>query len=120
MLSIDTLILFSMLMILLKLCCSWSYFVGMQADILEKIICEVELSLQATGSFPESSVVEPPSTLMWTLFLLAQHFDRRRQYDKALEKIICEVELSLQATGSFPERCFIVITPSVLQIASFI
>jgi hypothetical protein len=72
MLSIDTLILFSMLMILLKLCCSWSYFVGMQADILEKIICEVELSLQATGSFPESSVVEPPSTLMWTLFLLAQ------------------------------------------------
>jgi hypothetical protein len=55
---------------LLKLCCSWSYFVGMQADILEKIICEVELSLQATGSFPE--------------------------------------------------RCFIVITPSVLQIASFI
>jgi hypothetical protein len=42
--------------------------------------------------------------------------------DKAdiLEKIICEVELSLQATGSFPERCFIVITPSVLQIASFI
>jgi uncharacterized membrane protein YjgN (DUF898 family) len=70
MLSIDTLILFCMLMILLKLCCSWSYFVGMQADILEKIICEVELSLQATGSFPE--------------------------------------------------RCFIVITPSVLQIASFI
>lgn len=70
MLSIDTLILFCMLMILLKLCC-WSYFVGMQADILEKIICEVELSLQATGSFPE--------------------------------------------------RCFIVITPSVLQsIASFI
>ncbi|CAM6079648.1 unnamed protein product [Sphagnum tenellum] len=58
-----------------------------KADILEKIICEVELSLQATGSFPESSVVEPPSTLMWTLFLLAQHFDRRRQYDKALEKI---------------------------------
>jgi hypothetical protein len=37
-----------------------------------------------------------------------------------LEKIICEVELSLQATGSFPERCLIVITPSVLQIASFI
>ncbi len=70
MFSIDTLILFCMLMILLKLCCSWSYFVGMQADILEKIICEVELSLQATGSFPE--------------------------------------------------RCLIVITPSVLQIASFI
>ncbi|KAG6607856.1 N-terminal acetyltransferase A complex auxiliary subunit NAA15, partial [Cucurbita argyrosperma subsp. sororia] len=30
---------------------------------------------------------EPPSTLMWILFLLAQHYDRRGQYDIALSKI---------------------------------
>lgn len=30
---------------------------------------------------------EPPSTLMWTLFYLAQHYDRRGQYDVALAKI---------------------------------
>ncbi|KAL4293182.1 hypothetical protein AHAS_Ahas18G0102500 [Arachis hypogaea] len=30
---------------------------------------------------------EPPSTLMWTLFLLAQHYDRRGQYKVALSKI---------------------------------
>ncbi|KAF2323305.1 hypothetical protein GH714_034540 [Hevea brasiliensis] len=30
---------------------------------------------------------EPPSTLMWTLFFLAQHYDRRRQYEIALTKI---------------------------------
>ncbi|KAH9560299.1 hypothetical protein CY35_06G098800 [Sphagnum magellanicum] len=58
-----------------------------KADILEKVICEVELSLDTNGTFPDSSIVETPSTLTWTLFLLAQHFDRRRQYDKALEKI---------------------------------
>jgi hypothetical protein len=58
-----------------------------KADILEKVICEVEMSLDTNGTFPDSSIVETPSTLTWTLFLLAQHFDRRRQYDKALEKI---------------------------------
>ncbi|KAL9269086.1 N-terminal acetyltransferase A complex auxiliary subunit NAA15-like protein [Drosera capensis] len=30
---------------------------------------------------------EPPSTLIWTLFLLAQHYDRRGQYEIDLEKI---------------------------------
>ncbi|XWS11877.1 hypothetical protein CRYUN_Cryun37aG0038800 [Craigia yunnanensis] len=29
----------------------------------------------------------PPSTLLWTLFFLAQHYDRRGQYDVALSKI---------------------------------
>ncbi len=50
MLSIDILIFFYMLMILFKFYCSWSYFVGMQANILKKIIYNVESFLQATGS----------------------------------------------------------------------
>jgi hypothetical protein len=45
MLSIDAIILFCMLTILFKFCCSWSYFVGTKVAILDKIICDAELSL---------------------------------------------------------------------------
>ncbi|PWA64291.1 tetratricopeptide repeat (TPR)-containing protein [Artemisia annua] len=76
-----------------------------KADILEKLVLGLEDSLKKTGGFPESAVKlglggrlleeysvvgsekEPPSTLMWTLFYLAQHYDRRAQYDMALAKI---------------------------------
>ncbi len=49
-LFIDAIIIFCMLTILFKLCCSWSYFVGTEAAILEKIICDAKLSLQAIRS----------------------------------------------------------------------
>ncbi|KAL2608858.1 hypothetical protein R1flu_027431 [Riccia fluitans] len=58
-----------------------------KADVLEEIVLQIETSLKDTGSLPGGSYVEPPPTLMWTLFLLAQHYDRRRLYGKALEKI---------------------------------
>ncbi|GKB39589.1 putative transferase, partial [Tanacetum coccineum] len=58
-----------------------------KADILEKLVLGLEDSLKKTGGFPERSEKEPPSTLMWTLFYLAQHYDRRAQYDMALAKI---------------------------------
>ncbi|XP_058074694.1 N-terminal acetyltransferase A complex auxiliary subunit NAA15 isoform X2 [Magnolia sinica] len=58
-----------------------------KADILEKMILELEESIRTTGGFPGSAPKEPPSTLMWTLFLLAQHYDRRGQHDLALTKI---------------------------------
>ncbi|KAJ6342624.1 hypothetical protein OIU78_010540 [Salix suchowensis] len=58
-----------------------------KADILEKLILELENSLRISGGYPGRSEKEPPSTLMWTLFLLAQHYDRRGQYDVALSKI---------------------------------
>ncbi|KAJ8427132.1 hypothetical protein Cgig2_033942 [Carnegiea gigantea] len=58
-----------------------------KADILEKLILELEDSLKKTGCFPGRTVKEPPSTLMWTLFLVAQHYDRRSQYGTALAKI---------------------------------
>lgn len=58
-----------------------------KADVLEEIFIAIETSLQASGTFPGSSEQEAPSTLLWTLFLLAQHYDQRKQYDKAIEKI---------------------------------
>eukprot|EP00250_Pteridium_aquilinum_P018384 c24061_g1_i1 orf=1052-3736(-) len=58
-----------------------------KADVLEEILLKFENSLRSSSTFPESSKQEAPSTLLWTLFLLAQHYDRRRQYEKAVEKI---------------------------------
>ncbi|XP_074275958.1 N-terminal acetyltransferase A complex auxiliary subunit NAA15 [Silene latifolia] len=58
-----------------------------KADILEKLILDFESSLKTTGGYPGRTEKEPPSTFMWTLFLVAQHYDRRSQYDIALAKI---------------------------------
>ncbi|RWR77484.1 Tetratricopeptide repeat-containing domain-containing protein [Cinnamomum micranthum f. kanehirae] len=58
-----------------------------KADILEKLFLELENSIKTTGGFPGSALKEPPSTLMWTLNLLAQHYDRRVQHEFALAKI---------------------------------
>ncbi|XP_043726271.1 N-terminal acetyltransferase A complex auxiliary subunit NAA15-like [Telopea speciosissima] len=58
-----------------------------KADILEKLILELEDSIRTPGAYPGRQLEEPPSTLMWTLFLLAQHYDRCGQYDIALTKI---------------------------------
>lgn len=58
-----------------------------KADILEEILLSFEGSLRANSAFPESSDQEAPSTLLWTLFLLAQHYDRRRNFGKAIDKI---------------------------------
>ncbi|GJY27417.1 N-alpha-acetyltransferase 15, NatA auxiliary subunit, partial [Tanacetum coccineum] len=58
-----------------------------KADILEKFLLGLEDSIKTTGGYPGRSEKEPPSTLMWTLFYLAQHYDRRGLYDIALAKI---------------------------------
>ncbi|XP_024979709.1 N-terminal acetyltransferase A complex auxiliary subunit NAA15-like isoform X2 [Cynara cardunculus var. scolymus] len=58
-----------------------------KADILEKLVLDLEESLKKTGGYPGRSGKEPPSTLMWTLFYLAQHYDRRARYDMGLAKI---------------------------------
>ncbi|EEF44685.1 NMDA receptor-regulated protein, putative [Ricinus communis] len=58
-----------------------------KANILENLILELEHSIRTTGRYPGRAEKEPPSTLMWTLFFLAQHYDRRGQYDIALTKI---------------------------------
>ncbi|XP_051147846.1 N-terminal acetyltransferase A complex auxiliary subunit NAA15 [Andrographis paniculata] len=58
-----------------------------KADILEQIILDLESSVKTTGGYPGRADKEPPSTLMWILFYLAQHYDRRGHYDVALRKI---------------------------------
>ncbi|XWS20344.1 hypothetical protein CRYUN_Cryun31cG0093500 [Craigia yunnanensis] len=58
-----------------------------KADILEQLILELEHSIRINGRYPDRTEKEPPSTLLWTLFFLAQHYDRRGQYDVALSKI---------------------------------
>lgn len=58
-----------------------------KADILQELILEIEASFQNNGNFSGRSQKEPPSTLLWTLFLLAQHYDIRGQHDLALSKI---------------------------------
>ncbi|KAG6669387.1 N-terminal acetyltransferase A complex auxiliary subunit NAA15-like [Carya illinoinensis] len=58
-----------------------------KVDILEQLMLKLEHSIRTTSKYPGRAEKEPPSTLMWSLFLLAQHYDRRGQYDIALSKI---------------------------------
>ncbi|XP_004506868.1 N-terminal acetyltransferase A complex auxiliary subunit NAA15-like [Cicer arietinum] len=58
-----------------------------KADILEQLILELEHSIRTSGQYPGSMEKEAPSTLLWTLFFLAQHYDRRGQYETSLSKI---------------------------------
>lgn len=58
-----------------------------KADILEALLLGLEHSVKTTGSYPGREDKEPPSTLMWILFYLAQHYDRRGRYDMSLAKI---------------------------------
>ncbi|THG22776.1 hypothetical protein TEA_024701 [Camellia sinensis var. sinensis] len=58
-----------------------------KADMLEQLILELEHSVRTTGGYPGRTEKEPPSTMLWTFFYLAQHYDRRGQYDIALAKI---------------------------------
>ncbi|KAH1048016.1 hypothetical protein J1N35_038800 [Gossypium stocksii] len=58
-----------------------------KADMLEQLILELEHSIRINGRYPHRTENEPPSTLLWILFFLAQHYDRRGQYDVALSKI---------------------------------
>ncbi|XP_038999817.1 N-terminal acetyltransferase A complex auxiliary subunit NAA15-like [Hibiscus syriacus] len=58
-----------------------------KADIIEQLVLQLEHSVRNDGRYPERTEKEPPSTLLWILFFLAQHYDRRGQYDVALSKI---------------------------------
>ncbi|KAG0580041.1 hypothetical protein KC19_4G143400 [Ceratodon purpureus] len=55
-----------------------------KVEILEEVFLEIMSSLETSKTFPGSSDIESPSTYLWTLYLFAQHFDQRRQYEKAL------------------------------------
>ncbi|GAQ88611.1 N-terminal acetyltransferase [Klebsormidium nitens] len=75
-----------------------------KAAIMDDVFKRFETSLREEGRFPaesssSSTDPEPPTTLLWTLFLLAQHYDRRRLYDVALEK----VEEAIKHTPTVPD-----------------
>ncbi|WJX48860.1 N-alpha-acetyltransferase 16, NatA auxiliary subunit [Trifolium repens] len=63
-----------------------------KADILEQIILELEHSIRTSSQYPGSTEKESPSTHLWTLFFLAQHYDRRGQYEISLSKIDKAIE----------------------------
>ncbi|XP_024387242.1 N-terminal acetyltransferase A complex auxiliary subunit NAA15 isoform X1 [Physcomitrium patens] len=63
-----------------------------KVEIMEEVFLEVSQSLQSTKTFSGSSDIEAPSTYLWTLYLLAQHFDKRRQYEKAHSYINLAIE----------------------------
>ena len=62
---------------------------------MEAVFTRLETALRVTGAFPPADPEdpagevekEPPSTLLWLLFLLAQHHDRRRNTHAALQCI---------------------------------
>ncbi|XP_039045865.1 N-terminal acetyltransferase A complex auxiliary subunit NAA15-like [Hibiscus syriacus] len=58
-----------------------------KADVIEQLVLELEHSIRNNGRYPDRTEKEPPSTFLWILFFLAQHYDRRGQYDVALSKI---------------------------------
>ncbi|ONK76623.1 uncharacterized protein A4U43_C03F30260 [Asparagus officinalis] len=58
-----------------------------KACILEQLFLQLENSVRTTGGFMGRSEKEPPSTLMWIMLLISQHYDRRGQHDIALAKI---------------------------------
>lgn len=58
-----------------------------KVEMLEDNFLEIKSSLETSKTFPSSYEIESPSTYLWTLYLLAQHFDERRQYEKALSLI---------------------------------
>jgi hypothetical protein len=43
-----------------------------KANILEQLFLKIEDSIRTSGCFPGSPQKEPPSTLLWTLFLISQ------------------------------------------------
>lgn len=54
---------------------------------IEKLITELETSLRKDSTLPGSPNKEPPSTLLYTLYLAAQHYDRVGDHEKALKYI---------------------------------
>ncbi|KAF9972234.1 hypothetical protein BGZ73_004674 [Actinomortierella ambigua] len=56
----------------------------------EKLVLGYEAALMAHGHFDDANQQgdkEPPTALLWTLYYIAQHYDFKRQTDKALAYI---------------------------------
>ncbi|KAI9286969.1 NMDA receptor-regulated protein 1-domain-containing protein [Umbelopsis sp. AD052] len=63
--------------------------------IVEELVTGYEISLEKTGHFNEEQdekVVEPPTAYLWTLYFLAQHYDKQRKTELALKTIDRAIE----------------------------
>ncbi|XP_038166054.1 N-alpha-acetyltransferase 16, NatA auxiliary subunit isoform X2 [Arvicola amphibius] len=60
-----------------------------KVSIIQELVTNYEASLKMTGFFSpyENGEKEPPTTLLWVQYFLAQHFDKLGQYLLALEYI---------------------------------
>ncbi|KAI9091536.1 NMDA receptor-regulated protein 1-domain-containing protein [Phlyctochytrium arcticum] len=62
-----------------------------KAAIIEDLVLSYKASLEATGRFSKESAdgeaKEPPTAYLWVLYFLAQHYDRKRETNRALELI---------------------------------
>lgn len=55
------------------------------AEIIENVLLTNLVCLEKESKFADSEKIESPCCLLWDYMLLAQHYDRINQLDKALE-----------------------------------
>ncbi|KAF9922180.1 N-alpha-acetyltransferase 16, NatA auxiliary subunit [Linnemannia zychae] len=61
--------------------------------VVEKLVLGYLASLDKSKGFDHSgAIIEPPTALLWTLYFLAQHFDFKRETEKALGYINRAIE----------------------------
>ncbi|XP_075154691.1 N-alpha-acetyltransferase 15/16 [Haematobia irritans] len=68
-----------------------------KATLVEELILQYYENLTRSGHFSREDAdknlpVEPASTVVWTLLFLAQHYDHKRETEKALEYINAAIE----------------------------
>lgn len=68
-----------------------------KAEAIEQLILQYHENLLRSGHFSREDAdnklpVEPASAIVWTLLFLAQHFDYKRESEKALEYINAAIE----------------------------
>lgn len=61
-------------------------------EIIEKVMTSIVSALESTGSFPGTTQLEPPTTLLWTYLYLAYHYDKIGQYPVALDYVNKAIE----------------------------
>lgn len=65
------------------------YYDAEKISIIQELVTNYEASLKKCDLFSpyESGEKEPPTTLLWVQYFLAQHFDKLGQYSLALDYI---------------------------------
>uniref|UniRef100_A0A8C4TBB8 N-alpha-acetyltransferase 16, NatA auxiliary subunit n=1 Tax=Erpetoichthys calabaricus TaxID=27687 RepID=A0A8C4TBB8_ERPCA len=65
-----------------------------RVSVIQELVTGYETSLKASDSFSlnERDAKEPPTTLLWVRYFLAQHFDRLGQWSLALDYINSAIE----------------------------